>query len=270
MSIKTWLDDASHQLSQIDIPSARLDAELLLAASLYKSREYLLAHSEQTLSNAELTQVNKWLQRRLDREPIAYILGHKEFYGRDFMVSPNVLIPRPESETIIEILKGLQPETIIDIGTGSGCLAISAKLEITDSKVISTDISEDALQIARQNASSLNAEITFAISDLLSGVKKIKSDKPIALVANLPYVDKSWNVSPETTFEPSMALFADDDGLKMIKKLILQAAKKLRPNDNLLLEADTRQHQAITKYAKKHGFKLEKIDGFIALYTLAE
>lgn len=256
MHIQQWLDLATKKLSKKDITSARLDAELLLAATLYKPREYILAHNEEMLPAGELIQADKWLQRRLQREPIAYILGHKEFYGRDFMVSPNVLIPRPESEAIIEILKDLQPETIVDIGTGSGCLAISAKLELPDSRVIATDISEDALQIARQNASSFNAELTFAVSDLLSGIKAINSDKPVALVANLPYVDKSWQVSPETKFEPSLALFAGDDGLQLIKKLILQASKKLRDGDYLILESDTRQHEQISKYAQKHGFDI--------------
>lgn len=268
MHIQPWIDLATKKLSKKDISSARLDAELLLAASLYKSREYLLAHSDQELSDSELIQVNKWLDRRTNREPIAYILGHKEFYGRDFIVSPNVLIPRPESETIIEILKELEPGTIIDIGTGSGCLAITAKLELPDSKVIATDISEDALQVARQNANSLNTEITFVVSNLLSGIKTIKSDQPIALIANLPYVDASWEVSPETKFEPSLALYADDDGLKLIKKLILQASKKLRSGDHIILEADKRQHTQMTEYADKHGFQLEKTDGLIALYTL--
>ncbi len=270
MNIQTWLGSATKKLNSASIDSAQLDAQLLLSAALYKPREYLLAHYDQELSVIELAQADKWLQRRLKREPIAYILGHKEFYGRDFMVSPTVLIPRPESETIIEILKGLELGTIIDIGTGSGCLAVSAKLEIPDSKVIATDISEDALQVARQNANGLNTTITFVISDLLAGVKNITTKNQIVVIANLPYVDKNWEVSPETKFEPSQALFATDDGLKLVKKLIIQAQKKLRKGDNLLLEADPRQHKAMTEYAKKHGFELEKIDGFIALYTLAE
>lgn len=268
MYIDTWLTKAKKKLSAQNIDTARLDADLLLSAVLYKPREYLLAHSDQKLSKTELNQANKWLNRRIKREPVAYILGHKEFYGRDFMVSPSVLIPRPESEAIIEMLVDIRPKTIIDIGTGSGCLAISSKLEISDSKVIATDISEDALQIARQNASSLNAEITFVISDLLSGIKEIKSDKPVAIAANLPYVDNSWEVSPETEFEPSQALFADDDGLKLIKKLLLQSQKKLRKGDHIILEADKRQHEQMTEYAEKHGFKLEKTDGLIAQYTL--
>lgn len=269
MTIHSWLQKASEDLSKASIDSAKLDAQLLLSAVLYQPREYLLAHSDQELSDIELKQADKWLQRRLNREPIAYILGHKEFYGRDFMISPSVLIPRPESETIIEMLKELQPETIIDIGTGSGCLAISAKLEIPRSYVIATDISEDVLQVARQNANGLNAEITFVVSNLLAGIKAMKSDQPITIVANLPYVDNSWQTSPETEFEPSLALFAKEDGLELIKKLILQANKKLHHNDNLILEADKRQHQQISEYAKKHGFKLEKTDGLIALYKLS-
>ncbi|MEK7620727.1 MAG: peptide chain release factor N(5)-glutamine methyltransferase [Patescibacteria group bacterium] len=269
MNVQQWLSRATARLDEVAIDSSRLDAELLLATSLYKPREYLLTHSEKVLSDHKLAQANKWLQRRLNREPIAYILGHKEFYGRDFMVSPSVLIPRPESETIIEMLKSLQPDTIIDVGTGSGCLAISAKLEIPKSHVVATDISEDALQIARQNANGLNAEITFVISNLLSGIKTVKSDQPVTIVANLPYVDSSWQVSPETKFEPSQALFADDDGLKLIKKLILQTKKKLRHGDNLILESDKRQHEQIARYAKNHGFILEKTDGLIAQYKLS-
>lgn len=268
MTIHSWLQKASKDLSTAGVDSYQLDAQLLLSAVLYKPREYLLAHGDKQLSDKELLQANKWLQRRLQREPIAYILGHKEFYGRDFMVSPNVLIPRPESESIIDMLKELRPDTIVDIGTGSGCLAISAKLEVPSSRIIATDISEEALQLARQNASSLNTEITFVISDLLSGIKSITSDNSIALVANLPYVDTSWDVSPETKFEPSQALFADDDGLKLIKKLLVQASKKLRKGDHLILEADKRQHKQMTEFAEKHDFKLEKTDGLIALYTL--
>lgn len=268
MTISLWLKAALEGLSAADIDSAQLDAQLLLSAVLYKPREYLLAHGERELSDTEVAQANKWLGRRINREPVAYILGHKEFYGRDFMVSPNVLIPRPESESIIEMLKELKPETIIDIGTGSGCLAISAKLELPDSHVIATDISEDALQMARQNANSLNAEITFVVSDLLSGIKTVTSAQPVTIIANLPYVDKSWKASPETKFEPSQALFADDDGLHLIKKLILQASRKLRPGDNLVLEADKRQHKQMTKYTEMHGFKLTKADGLIAQYTL--
>ncbi|MDO8335624.1 MAG: peptide chain release factor N(5)-glutamine methyltransferase [Candidatus Saccharibacteria bacterium] len=268
MNIDTWLTKAVKDLSKAGIDSAQLDAHLLLAATLYQSREYILSHGEQELSDTELAQADKWLKRRLNREPIAYILGHKEFYGRDFIVSPSVLIPRPESEAIIEILKELKPETIIDIGTGSGCLAISAKLELPNCSVIATDISEDALQIARQNASSLNIEVTFAVSDLLSGIKNITSDEPVTIVANLPYVDESWDVSPETKFEPSMALFADNDGLHLIKKLVLQASKKMRDGDHLVLEADKRQHGQLSQYAEEHGFTLEKIDGLIVLYTL--
>lgn len=268
MTIHSWLQKASKDLSKATIESAQLDAQLLLAAVLYQTREYLLAHTDQKLSATEIAQAEKWLQRRLKREPIAYILGHKEFYGRDFIVSPSVLVPRPESEDIIDIVKDIKPATIIDIGTGSGCLAITAKLELPDTHVVAADISEDALQVARQNANGLNTTITFVVSDLLQGIKKFTTKDQVAIIANLPYVDKNWEVSPETKFEPSQALFAEDDGLELVKKLILQAQKKLRNGDSLLLEADTRQHEAMTKYAKKHGFQLEKIQGFIALYTL--
>lgn len=266
MTIGYWLENATNKLSKAQIESSRLDAELLLANATYQTREHLLTHGDKKLSKPELEQAEKWLQRRLKREPIAYILGHKEFYGRDFMVSPGVLIPRPESEAIIETLKMLRPETVIDIGTGSGCLAISAKLEMPNCVVIAADVSEEALYVARNNSSSLNAEIIFVKSDLMSGIKNINSHKPVALIANLPYVDKLWKISPETKFEPKLALFAEDGGLKLIKKLIIQSSKKLRNDDMLILEADERQHRQIALHAKKYGFKLKETVGLIQVF----
>ncbi len=271
MDIKRWLNQAAKKLSTAGIDSARLDVEILLSASLYKSREYLLAHSDQELSDTEIAQVDKWLHRRIKREPIAYIVEHKEFYGRDFIVSPNVLIPRPESELIIEVVKQHNLNgRVLDVGCGSGCLGLSLKAEIPSIELTLSDISPSALDIARKNAKKLGIKpVRYIASDLLGHWLGHNKPKPFNLiVANLPYVDKSWEVSPETRFEPNIALFSGDQGLDHINRLIRQARSLVLPGGHLLLEADPRQHQNITDYAKEHGFLLVSREGFIALYTL--
>ncbi|MCA9338881.1 HemK family protein methyltransferase, partial [Candidatus Saccharibacteria bacterium] len=189
--------------------------------------------------------------------------GYKEFYGRNFTVNNTVLIPRPESEIIIEILKEivLDTQTIIDVGTGSGALAITAKLELPQANVFASDISEEALSIAKQNAQKLNANVIFLKSDLL----KETNDAYSVIVANLPYVDRNWDYSFETKFEPSLALFAKDNGLDLIKKLIAQTQKKLPSGGFLLLEADPRQHQVVLDFAKEHGLSLFKKQDFIVV-----
>jgi release factor glutamine methyltransferase len=241
-----------------------LDAELLLSYVLKKPREFLLAHPETELAKAPfLMQLEEFLERRLKREPLAYITGQKEFYGRMFQVDKNVLIPRPESETIIELLRQLplqKGSVLVDVGTGSGILAITAKLEMPALRVIATDISGSALELARKNARLLHADISFAVSNLLESTNISLLD---VIVANLPYVDASWEVSPETAYEPNTALFAKDGGLFLIKRLIAQTIDKLCDNGSLFLEADPRQHDEIAAYASKYGLRLAAKDSFV-------
>ncbi len=255
MDIKKWLEHASKLLAAAGVLSARLDSELLLAFHLKKPREYLLAHPETVLRKGpSFAQLGKLLERRLKREPIAYITGKKEFYGRKFTVTPDVLIPRPESEAIIEIVKELSLEkddVLIDIGTGSGALALSIKCELPYLTVIASDISHAALHIAQTNARLLQADVTFMASDLLSSLSLTTR----VIVANLPYVDKTWNVSPETAYEPQGALFAENNGLKLIKKLITQTSTSLHHQGFLVLEADNRQHAAIIAFAEHNSLE---------------
>jgi release factor glutamine methyltransferase len=268
-AIKDWLRDAARQLADAGISSAKLDSEIILAHTLRENRTYLHAHDDEILSPRRLEIADARLQLRIDRTPIAYIVGHKEFYGRLFRVNPSTLIPRPESEMIITILKELTaqsslglsdtPQRLVDVGTGTGCLGISAKLEIPELDVALVDVSRHALKVAETNAKWLHAKVTITRSDLLSAYP-LQTDY---IVANLPYVDPDWQRSPETNFEPALALFADDDGLALINKLIDQAPSRLNPGGYLLLEADPRQHAAIVKTAKSHGFKLESIRDFI-------
>ncbi len=270
--IKQWLIDATHRLVGVGIGSAKLDAEIILAHTVRKSRTYLHAHDDEQLTPRQHEIAEARLQLRLDRTPIAYIVGHKEFYGRLFKVTPATLIPRPESETIIEILQEQLPKNIsllqeskrlIDVGTGSGCLGISAKLEFPELDVTISDISRHALNVAQENARQLDADITILQSNLLLQYPLIAD----YIVANLPYVDTEWERSPETNYEPSLALFAKSSGLELIYKLIEECDSHLSKNGLLILEADPRQHQAIIEKAKSHGLTLGEIRGFIVYFT---
>lgn len=268
ISIQQWLKNAVEILQRAEIPSARLDSELLLVDALEVDRTWLVAHADDII---EASTANDTLQRRSQREPLAYIRGWQEFYGRRFTVNASTLIPRPESETIIDILKELPlstlpHRTILDIGTGSGCLGITAALELRDTDVTLVDVSTEALTVARENIRIHTAEIqrnnskvTDTISDLLSDLEST----PSIILANLPYVDISWECSPETRYEPSLALFAEEHGLALIHRLIEQARAQLMPGGYLLLEADIRQLQAIEQFALKHGFSAIVVRDYI-------
>lgn len=211
-------------------------------------------------------------------KPIAYQLGFIDFYGRNFKVTPDVLIPRPETEQLIDealnlagqaYLPGVKPEErklkenplILDVGTGSGVIAIALKLEIPDSTVIGLDISEAALKVARENAKNLKADIILKTSDLL---KNYDGKEPDLITANLPYVDKNWDWLDMESLkeEPEIALFAEDGGLKLIKQLLTQ----IRDRDwhpKILLEMDPSQQDTLINFAKTLGFKHQKTTGFI-------
>ncbi len=262
MTINQWLHEASVALRKIGISSARLDAEIILAHTLHKDRTYLHAHSDDELKPELQKIADTQLALRLTRVPIAYIIGQKEFYGRDFTVTPATLVPRPESEAIIDTLKNLVSKNsdlpdgsrlrLIDVGTGSGCLGITAKLELSKLDVTLSDISGPALAVAQANATRLQADVTILESNLLQGYRK-QAD---IIIANLPYVDASWDRSPDTIHEPQVALFAGDGGQALIKQLIDQAVNALNASGLLLLEADPIQHESIAIYANHKGFEI--------------
>lgn len=264
MIISEWLKAAIKSLKNVGISSARLDAELILANTLRKNRTYLHAHLDEEIDPRRFDIANARLDLRLDRVPIAYILGYKEFYGRRFTVSPSVLIPRPESEDLISLFLELTASEIaekvlIDVGTGSGCLGITAKLERSNLSVILSDVSKPALNIAEKNANALNADVHIQQQSLLNGQLK-----PVDYIfANLPYVDKNWDVSPELQYEPEIALFAEDEGLKLILQLISQAPRCLTPEGLLFIEADPQQHNRIINEAMKNGFVKERVLNYI-------
>jgi release factor glutamine methyltransferase len=267
-AIKDWLKGAVQQLSEVEISSARLDSEIILANVLQKTRTYLHAHDNDALSENELKTANAHLKMRLNRIPVAYLTGYKDFYGRPFRVTTDTLIPRPESEDIITILKEKIAPTrannkLVDVGTGSGCLGITAKLEIPGLDVTLTDISPAALAVATQNATTLNANVKTLQSDLLANYPH----KANYIVANLPYVDTEWRCSPETKHEPSLALFANDSGLELINKLIEQTDDHLAPGGLLLLESDARQHTEIITKVKSRGLLYVETRSLITCFS---
>ncbi len=269
LAINDWLRSATTQLAGVGISSTKLDAEIILAHTIRQGRTYLHAHGDELLSDRLREIADARLHLRLNRTPIAYIIGHKEFYGRRFHVTPATLIPRPESETIIDLLKEYTPHNqsllqeparrLVDVGTGSGCLGISAKLELPDLDVTLLDISQHALVVAEGNARALQADVHTLKSNLLANYP-LRADY---ILANLPYVDTTWERSPETNYEPALALFADNQGLALIYKLLEQAPACLRPNGLLFIEADPRQHRVITKMAKTYGLSHQITRDFI-------
>lgn len=266
MTYKQWLATGSLTLKGAGIESARLDVQLLLERAVGIERAYLLAHLDTELQTSQLHTLNSWLERRAKHEPIAYILGTKEFYGRDFMVTPDVLIPRPESESFLKLLPEFGPlsgKHLLDVGTGSGALAISAVLENTKLQVWASDVSEAALEVARANAKKLGAHVRFVESNLLSAVQE---DFDI-IVANLPYVPPDYEVSPDVHFEPQIALYADHGGLALIEELLRQTPGKLLPGGAVLIECLEAQQKDVIAAAKRASLHLHSKDGLILAFT---
>lgn len=204
------------------------------------------------------------------------------FYGREFLITPDVLIPRPETEMLVDAVLNLTGKTylpgviparpklpkkcrILEVGAGSGCIAVSLALELTETKITACDISDKALSVARENAKRLGAEVEFLKSDLMAGVR----GEFEAVVANLPYVDENWEWIDKKALskEPRLALYAEDGGLKLIKKLVQQA--KARKVPFLVLEADPCQHERIVNYAREYGYSLLEERGFGLVFEAA-
>lgn len=262
MKIKDWLFD--HKKVR--------DADIILAEVLGKDRTFLIAHEDQELEAKELEKADRMARERSNGKPLAYILGYTYFYGRKFFV-PNgkVLIPRPETEDVIDLIKELKPKHVLDIGTGSGCIGITLAFEIPGADVFVSDIHDYISDLVSKNINEiskhekLQSKISFIKSDLLKDINQ-KFD---VIVANLPYVDEKWGWLDKDALshEPSDALYAEDGGLKLIKELIDQTKEK-QAAKHLILEADPCQHKDTVNYAENHGFKHTKTKGFILAFEL--
>jgi len=256
MKIQKLLNNTYNKLKHLKSP--HLDSEVILSYVIDKPREYILTHSDEDISADKIKQFDDFIVRRIKNEPIAYLINNKEFYGRNFFVDSRVHIPRPATEDLINTIKDQVPVdfdgTIADIGTGSGCIAITLALEFPKSKIIATDISDKALEIAQRNASNLNIlnRITFLKDDLLSPV----SEPTDIIVANLPYGwDENWTKNKEVFFQPKKCYNGGKDGLEYIKKLIDDLPNHLSKKGQCFLEFDPRQTQELTDYLKKNNFK---------------
>lgn len=237
MDVHTALLQGSRLLEDARISAPRLTAEVLLAHALHRDRTYLYSHPEQALSEVEWLHYGRYLHERLDGTPTQYITKTQEFYGRPFRVTPDVLIPRPETEHVIEaaLAVGKGARRFLDVGSGSGAIAVTLQLE-TGAEVIGTDISFPALKVAAENAIRLEAKILFVHCDLDAAVADQSVD---VLVSNPPYVpDRELSgLSREVRdHEPHIALTSGPTGFEIYERLIAGARRVLRPGGRLVLE----------------------------------
>lgn len=250
--IKDLLEWTTRYFLDKGISESRLEAEILLAHVLKKDRVYLYANYEAPVNTDERAIYKEYIKRRINSEPIAYITGYKEFMSLDFEVSPQVLIPRPDTELLVEtaikLSRDLNALRIVDVGTGSGAIAVSLAYYIDQAEIYATDISLSALEIARRNANRHNVDIGFRESDLLETFLVNQAEGIPCyfdmIVANLPYVAETERetLDPQVLdYEPHLALFAGEDGLDLYRHLIPQARTLLREGATLLFEIDPRQ-----------------------------
>jgi len=266
MTIAEWLVPAMIKLRDAGVDSPRRDCLVLLEDAIQKDRAWVVAHPEHALDPKVIQPLNKFIIRRTNREPLAYIRGKAWFYGRFFEVNPNTLIPRPESENFIELLKNIKPQKIIDIGTGSGALAITAKLELPESKIVATDTSSAALAVAQKNTALHNTDIQFVFGSLLDPIKNEQLEDS-CVIANLPYVPKNLITSPEITQEPPEALFSGIDGLEHYQNFWQQLTERSQKPQHILIESLESQHTALKALAHKAGYKLDKTSILIQQFS---
>ena len=251
---ETW---AYGQACLAQVSSApELDSRLLLEYVLQANHSYLVAHGEQNLTTTQDREIRELLLRAQKKEPIPYLTGTAPFYGLDFQVNPAVLIPRPETEQLVELALSWVGDhssiDVIDVGTGSGCIAICLAVHLPQVNIWATDISNEALSLARTNAQKyIPGRIKFYQGSLLAPV----TTQVDLIVANLPYIaDDEWTLVDDGVkwYEPTIALRGGVDGLDLISELLQQATRILRPSGAVFLEVGWRQGQAVEQLAKKH------------------
>lgn len=251
MTLKQALSRARGILAGNNIDDAPLECELLLRHALKISRTQLYLDLDRELSPKQEETFWRLMQRRLNGEPTAYITGHREFYGLDFYVDPRVLIPRPESELLVETALGLAQNhplfTIAEIGTGCGAIAISLALSLPEAEIYATDISAAALKVTLLNCQKHGVvdRVHLLQGDMLDPLPEIVD----LIIANLPYVEESElaRMGP-AKFEPLLALNGGSDGMERIRQLCRQVGSKLRPSDYLLMEIGQGQRRAVTAF----------------------
>lgn len=266
MNIGEWLKAGEKQLTEAGIGTARLDSLVLAEDTLETDRARLLAEPGLQLTSSQVEALQKLLSRRTQHEPLAYVRGKTEFYGREFLITPAVLEPRPESETMIDLLKRLPrlPHNvrIADVGTGSGALGITAKLELTDATVELLDIDDQALQVAKSNVDLFTLDISFIKTDLLDG----SSAGYDVLLCNLPYVPDDYQINTAATHEPRIAIFGGPDGLDLYRKLFMQLQNNSTQVLYILCESLPTQHKPLQQIASDAGYQMTAEQDFIQVF----
>jgi len=255
-TIREVLDWTTQDFAGRGIASPRLDAELLVAKALGTDRVGLYLDLNRPLVDRERNAIRPLVARRREREPVAYILGHRDFYGRRFKVTPDVLIPRPDTETLVEHALECIPEDapcrVLDVGTGSGAIAVTIAAERPLAQVTATDISEAALKIASENAERLEVagRIRFERANLLSGAEQYD-----VIVSNPPYITESEMKTLQAEvreYEPVTALEAGEDGLDVVRALLATAEPVTANGAQMLIEVGSGQAAAVVGFAAEH------------------
>lgn len=232
MTVRTWIAEAAAALGEAGVESPRLEARVLAAAAAGMGHASLAAHPEAQVPEA----AQGLLERRLSGEPLAYVVGRREFWGRDFAVGPGVLVPRQETETLVGEALALEQDEccVLDLGTGSGCLAVTIALERPGWSVAASDVSAEALALAASNAEALGARVEFRLGDLAGPWEGRAFD---LVVCNPPYVAEGAPLPAEVArYEPGVALYAGADGLDFYRRLAAEARRLLAPQGRLLVE----------------------------------
>lgn len=250
VTLETWLNNSG-------LP--RLEARMLLQHVLTISHSHIIAHGTQLLSNSELASLNQLCQRRLAGEPLAYLLGWREFYGRRFQVSEAVLIPRPETEHLVDAVLAHLPAqgTLWDLGTGSGAIAVTIACERPDAQIWAADISEEALAVAQANASALQAQVRFGQGSWYQAQPQPAPHSVDVIVSNPPYIDAQdpHLQQGDLRFEPQQALTDNHNGLSAFETIIAGAKDFLRPDGWLLFEHGYDQGEAVRNILSQYKFR---------------
>ena len=261
MQLKALLQEGRKRLISSGCESARLDADLLLMQVLNCPRSYLITHDNDEIKDRFVVRYRNLISRRMAGEPIAYIVGYKEFWGLPFKVNKDVLIPRPDTELIVETaLKFKQASSVLDLGTGSGAIILAIKHERPEIKAFAVDISDGALNVAKENAALFNLDVNFIKSFWFSGLKDAKFD---LIVSNPPYIPQEQEIEAVVKDnEPHVALFGGNDGLYFYRKIFEGVNELLNERALLAFEMgfDQRElmEEALQKYFPNDPYEIIK------------
>jgi release factor glutamine methyltransferase len=273
-SIAEAILDGAHKLRQAGVSEARREAGSLVAHVLDRDHSFILSHAEEPVGPEQLERFHNYIQRRAQREPLQYLTGHQEFFGLDFEVTHDVLIPRPETELLIESALKLAAERtaaplICDVGTGSGCLVITLLHELRElpaTRAVAIDISPAAVAVAKRNAArhKLSNQIDFVISDCFASLEARNPRQSLfdLIVSNPPYVEERELAGLQKEvrdYEPRVALAGGPDGLVIIRRLLIEAGDFLKTGGHFLFEIGFNQRRQVEKLIDRHNWRLLEI-----------